>query len=87
MTDSFLRYVSYYVFVLQHAGDVFILQVVFLLSDSRGHKINVKNIYGCRLDTHFAVGGCNTLKASKSKQVGTVNRKFTYISMLVISAD
>lgn len=40
---------------------------MYLVSDSRGHKINVKNIYGCRLDTHFAVGGCNTLKASRSK--------------------
>lgn len=46
---------------------VFILQVVFLLSDSRGHEVNVKNIYGRRLDTQIVVGGCNTPKASGSK--------------------
>lgn len=45
---------------------MFILQAVFLLSDTRGHKINVKNIYRHRLDTQI-VG------ASGSKEVGTVD--------------
>lgn len=38
-----------------------------MLSDTRGHKIDVKNIYGHRLDTQI-VG------ASRIKEDGTVNR-------------
>lgn len=51
--------------VYWECASVFILQAVFLLSDTRGHKINVKNIYRRRLDTQIT-------GASRSKEVGTV---------------
>lgn len=38
-----------------------------MLSVTRGHKINVKNIYRRRLDTQIVVD------ASRSKEVGTVD--------------